>query len=179
MSIVNPPLPTQYGAWQDWAAALIRALSPEQQGQTAPQIITNADVEQAVETDPGNIRDALEISAANTPNDAAGELTSTNVQAALEELQADVSSREPAIAAGTVSQYWRGDKTWVDFPALFLGTDMVTFLAASTDLVFDSGIGDSTLPLPSWAIDFAAGSSLTDWTDIDNFLLDVGDSSDY
>ncbi|MDR2576732.1 MAG: hypothetical protein LBC42_01640, partial [Puniceicoccales bacterium] len=31
-------------------------------------------------------------------------------------INADIGS-EPSIAAGTTSQYWRGDKTWVNFPA--------------------------------------------------------------
>jgi hypothetical protein len=42
----------------------------------------------------------------------AGGIAATDVQAALQELD---NEKEPAIAAGTASQYQRGDKTWRDF----------------------------------------------------------------
>lgn len=38
-----------------------------------------------------------------------GNISSTNVQSAITELDTE---KEPAISAGTTSQYWRGDKTW-------------------------------------------------------------------
>lgn len=45
-------------------------------------------------------------------NSPSGGISATNVQAAINELDTE---KEPVIAPGTTSQYWRGDKTWRDF----------------------------------------------------------------
>jgi len=44
----------------------------------------------------------------------AGNISSTTVQTAIEELDAE---KEPTISAGTTAQYWRGDKTWQTLPS--------------------------------------------------------------
>lgn len=33
-------------------------------------------------------------------------------------IQTQINSKEPTIASGTISQYWRGDKTWQTFPTI-------------------------------------------------------------
>jgi hypothetical protein len=50
------------------------------------------------------------IAADDTLQIAAGKL-----QAQVNAVITNANGREPAVAAGTASQYWRGDKSWVDF----------------------------------------------------------------
>jgi len=51
-------------------------------------------------------------------------------------VQSQLNSKEPAISAGTSSQYWRGDKSWADFNTSARGA-----VGASNPISYDSGTG--------------------------------------
>lgn len=55
----------------------------------------------------------------------------THTQASISGLTTALAGKEPVIAAGTVGQYWRGDKTWQAFPSGGLGD--VVGPASATD----------------------------------------------
>ena len=70
-------------------------------------------------------------------------------------LQTALDSKEPSIAAGTTSQYWRGDKTWQNLPVYSLPTASTTVLGGvkvdGTTITIDangviSGANTYTLP---------------------------------
>ena len=55
--------------------------------------------------------------------------------------QTALISKEPAIASGTISQYWRGDKTWQSFPAQ--ATVDQTIIDGSTKAVSGNAVFDA------------------------------------
>lgn len=70
-------------------------------------------------------------------------------------LQTALDSKEPSIAAGTTSQYWRGDKTWQNLPTYSLPTASTTVLGGvkvdgTTITINGSGVisGANTYTLP-------------------------------
>lgn len=63
--------------------------------------------------------------------------THTGVQAisTVTDLQATLDAKEPGIAAGTATQYWRGDKTWQDFAAEVRATVLMGLSTASNTAI--------------------------------------------
>ncbi len=55
--------------------------------------------------------DATKIGSGNVSNAEFGYLDGVTSN-----IQGQLDGKEPSISAGTTSQYWRGDKTWVEFP---------------------------------------------------------------
>jgi hypothetical protein len=74
---------------------------------------------------------------------------------------AGIATREPTIAAGTTSQYWRGDKTWQTFPT---GTyvrryfdSYATYTTLTTHLP-----ADNTVPTSTEGVQIISRSVVTD-----------------
>ncbi|MEQ1877668.1 MAG: hypothetical protein ABL958_13570, partial [Bdellovibrionia bacterium] len=67
-----------------------------------------------------------------------GRLTgvTSNVQTQIDTLTTSVGGKEPTIAAGTTAQYYRGDKTWVDF-----NTNARGAISGSTPINYSSATG--------------------------------------
>jgi len=63
-------------------------------------------------------------------------LSQTSFASTLAALEAEISGKEPAIAAGTASQYWRGDKTFQDF-----ATAARAAFVAGAGIAIDYGTG--------------------------------------
>ena len=63
------------------------------------------------------------------------------------------NAKEPAIAAGTTAQYWRGDKTWQPFPSL---TGFVPYTGATTNV----DLGTHTLSAKDLIINHSSGSGV-------------------
>lgn len=77
--------------------------------------------------------------AASVSYTPAGNIAATNVQAAINELD---SEKEPTITAGTILQYWRGDKSWRDF-ATDVKDTVLSGLSTATNAVITAS--DSVL----------------------------------
>jgi len=75
---------------------------------------------------------AGDYSAALISNTAAGNIASTNVQAALNELD---NEKQSLITAGTTSQYYRGDKTFVDFATDVRGTALTGYAVGTNTAI--------------------------------------------
>lgn len=61
----------------------------------------------------------------------------THSQSDVTGLVAALSAKEPSISTGTTAQYWRGDKSWVNFPTIPTNTNQLTngagFLTSEVD----------------------------------------------
>jgi hypothetical protein len=63
-------------------------------------------------------------------------------------IQTQIDSKEPTIASGTTSQYWRGDKTWQTFPTISTPTlDEVTDVGNTTTNSIE--VGGLVVDMPS------------------------------
>lgn len=114
-----------------------------QEGTTAQAYVSGDHL--ALRLTKGGVENFAQVSdASGTPASAigvtpAGGIAATDVQAALQELDAE---KEPAIAAGATAQYWRGDKTWRD---LFADVRAATLTGLSTATNAAIGAADTVL----------------------------------
>lgn len=90
------------------------------------------------------------VDAANATQDTAiagkAALVHTHAQSDVTGLVSALAGKEPTIAAGTSSQYWRGDKTFQDFPAQRLIASYSDVFATLTNLTVVIPV-DNTPPL--------------------------------
>jgi len=88
------------------SASIAVALNLKQDSSTAA---TDAELAAAV----ANLQSLI-----NAKQDASSAATDAELAAAVTNLTTLLNGKEPIIAAGTISQYWRGDKSWQAFPSL-------------------------------------------------------------
>lgn len=81
-------------------------------------------------------------------------------------------TKEPVITAGTISQYWRGDKTWRDF-----GTDIAAYISANVATI-KTALGLATVATSGSYNDLSnkptipAAQIQSDWTQASTGALD-------
>lgn len=93
-----------------------------------------------------------------------------------------LAAKEPAITAGTTTQYWRGDKTWQTLPTTPTSADYVTTNSAQTGLtgtkswtdvhtfaaapVFSAGASSGGDILPTANVSYNLGSGSFRWNNL-------------
>jgi hypothetical protein len=112
--------------------------------------------------------------ASDITNVPAGSILSTNVQAALNGLDAQ---KESIIAAGTITQYWRGDKTWQTLPSTTV-EDLLTSVSTTNALSANQGrilnaadIASGVVTGTDLILTLKGGSNVT--VDVTTLLADV------
>lgn len=71
------------------------------------------------------------------------------------------NNKEPAIAAGTTAQYWRGDKSWQT-----LSTAIYALLSGTAPVTFNGSTGAIGMPVATGSV--SGYLSSTDWTTFNN-----------
>ena len=78
------------------------------------------------------------------------------------DLQNALNAKEPTITAGTVSQYWRGDKTWQTFPTIPTVTPSALTKTDDTNVTLTLGGSPSTALLQGVSLTLGWTGTLAD-----------------
>jgi hypothetical protein len=78
------------------------------------------------------------------------------------DLQAALNAKEPTITAGTISQYWRGDKTWQTFPTIPTVTPSALTKTDDTNVTLTLGGSPSTALLQGVSLTLGWTGTLAD-----------------
>jgi hypothetical protein len=86
----------------------------------------------------------------------------TGTLSAQTDLQTALNAKEPTIAAGTVSQYWRGDKTWQTFPTIPVVTPSALTKTDDTNVTLTLGGSPNTALLQGVSLTLGWTGTLAD-----------------
>lgn len=86
----------------------------------------------------------------------------TGTLSAQTDLQSALNAKEPTITAGTISQYWRGDKTWQTFPTIPTVTPSALTKTDDTNVTLTLGGTPSTALLQGVSLTLGWTGTLAD-----------------